>query len=116
MNVYDQAHMLASALKGTEEYTEYHRLRELAYSDDTNKALLDEYKRLQFRMQAKIASGESMPDDDFQRLTQISTLLQLNQDVSQYLMAEFRYNRMLSDVFKILAETADVNLDMLANA
>ena len=62
MNPYDLAHQLARAMKESEEYREYERLRETAYEDETNRALLDEYKRLQFRMQAKMASGESMPE------------------------------------------------------
>ena len=114
MNPYDQAHELARALKESEEYREYMRLKETAYDDGTNKALLDEYKRLRFRLQAKIAAGESMPDEDMQRLQQIGALLQFNPDVSAYLMAEFRFQRMLSDIFKILADVAGVDLDMLA--
>ena len=114
MNPYDLAHQLARAMKDSEEYREYERLRESAYEDETNRALLDEYKRLQFRMQAKMASGESMPEDDLQRLQQIGALLQFNPDVSAYLLAEFRYQRMLSEIFKILADTAGVDLDMLA--
>ena len=113
MNPYDQAHALARALKESEEYREYMRLKEVAYDDGTNKALLDEYKRLQFRLQAKLAAGETMPPDDMQRLQQIGALLQFNPDVSAYLMAEFRFQRMLSDIFKILAEVAGVDLDML---
>ena len=115
MNPYDQAHALAKSLKESEEYTEYMRLKKVAYDDSTNKALLDEYKRLQFRLQAKAAAGESMPQDDMQRLTQIGALLQFNQDVSAYLVAEFRFHRMLSDIFKILADVAGVDLDMLAH-
>ncbi len=114
MNPYDQAHALARALKESEEYREYMRLKETAYDDGTNKALLDEYKRLQFRMQAKLAAGESMPAEDMQRLQQIGALLQFNPDVSAFLMAEFRFQRMLSDIFKILADVAGVDLDMLA--
>ena len=114
MNPYDQAHALARALKESEEYREYIRLKEIAYDDGTNKALLDEYKKLQFRLQAKLAAGESMPQEDTQRLTQIGALLQFNPDVSAYLMAEFRFQRMLSDIFKILADVAGVDLDMLA--
>ena len=113
MNPYDQAHALARALKESEEYREYMRLKETAYDDGTNKALLDEYKRLQFRMQARLAAGETMPEEDFQRLQQIGTLLQFNPDVSAFLMAEFRFQRMLSDIFKILADVAGVDLDML---
>ena len=114
MNPYDQAHALARALKDSEEYREYMRLKETAYDDGTNKALLDEYKRLQFRLQAKIAAGESLPDEDMQRLQQIGALLQFNPDVSAFLMAEFRFQRMLSDIFKILADVAGVDLDMLS--
>ena len=114
MNPYDQAHELARALKESEEYREYMRLKGVAYDDGTNKALLDEYKRLQFRLQAKLAAGETMPPDDMQRLQQIGALLQFNPDVSAFLMAEFRFQRMLSDIFKILADVAGVDLDMLA--
>lgn len=113
MNPYDQAHLLAKSLTESEEYQEYVRLKEEAYADATNKALLDEFKKLQFRLQAKMASGETLPEDDMQRLQQIGTLLQFNPDVSSFLMAEFRFQRMLSDIFKILAEVADVDLDML---
>ncbi|MBR2700091.1 MAG: YlbF family regulator [Clostridia bacterium] len=116
MNPYDQAHALARALRESDEYREYMRLKETAYDDGTNKALLDEYKKLQFRLQAKLAAGESMPQDDMQRLTQIGALLQFNPDVSAYLMAEFRFQRMLSDIFKILADVAGVDLDMLAQS
>ena len=114
MNPYDQAHALARALKESDEYREYMRLKETAYDDSTNKALLDEYKKLQFRLQARLAAGESIPQEDMQRLTQIGALLQFNPDVSAYLMAEFRFQRMLSDIFKILADVAGVDLDMLA--
>lgn len=113
MNPYDQAHALAKSLKESEEYRDMMRLREVAYESDTNRALMNEYKKLQFRMQAKLASGETMPEEDYQRLQQIGTLLQFNQDVSAYLMAEFRFQRMLSDIFKILADVAGVDLDML---
>lgn len=113
MNPYDLAHQLARALKDSEEYREYQRLREVAYQEETNRALLDEYKRLQFRMQAKVASGENMPEEDFQRLQQIGAILQFNPDVSQYLLAEFRFQKMLSDIFKILADVANIDLDTL---
>ncbi len=113
MNPYDQAHVLAKALKESDEYREMIRLKDIAYEDSTNRALLDEYKRLQYRMQAKLAAGETMPEEDLQRFQQIGTLLQFNSDVSAYLLAEFRFQRMLSDIFKILADVAGVDLDML---
>ena len=55
MNVYDKAHELAACMKESEEYRDYKRLREAAYEDSTNKALLDEYKKLQFQAQVQLA-------------------------------------------------------------
>ena len=114
MNVYDQANFLARALKESEEFREFQRLKKIAYEDATNAALLDEYKKLQFRMQAKMASGETLPEDDMQRLTQIGTLLQLNQDAGAYLLAEFRYKKLLADVFRILSDASGISPDMFA--
>ena len=114
MNVYDEAHALARSLRESDAYKEYMRLRELAYADRTNAALLDEYKKLQFRLQAKMASGESLPDGDMTRLSQIATLLQLNQDAGAYLLAEFNYQKLLADVFRILADVAGISPDMFA--
>lgn len=114
MNIYDQAHALAGALKATEEYREFKRLKELAYEDATNKALLDEYKKLQFKMQARAASGEGVDSDDMQKLTRIASLLQLNNDARDYLMAEFRFQKMLADIYKILGDVAGIDIDALA--
>lgn len=116
MNVYDQAHVLARGLKETDEYREYVRLKNLAYEDSTNKALLDEYKRLQFRMQAKAASGDRMSEEDFQKLQRIASLLQLNEDARDYMLAEFRFQKMIADIYKILGDVAGIDIDALTQA
>lgn len=113
MNIYDQAHALARSMKESEEFQEYTRLRELAYADDTNRALLDEYKRLQFRMQARMASGQAMDEEDFSRMQKIASLLQFNSDARDYMLAEFRFQKMLADIYKILADVAGIDIDML---
>ena len=114
MNVYDQAHALARSLKESPEYIEYTRLREKAYEDETNKALLDEYKRLQYQMQLALAAGRRMEEDDLQRMQKIAALLQFNPDASAFLMAEFRFQKMLADIYKILGDVAGIDLDMLS--
>ena len=113
-NIYDMAHGLAAAIRRGEEYSEYSRLREAAYGDETNRALLDEYKRLQYRMQLGAASGNPMDGEDVERLTRIASLLQFNPETGALLVAEFRLQRLLADIYKILAEAAGINLDALA--
>ena len=113
MNVYDQAHALARTLRESEEFREFDRLRQIAYEDTTNKALLDDFKRLQFRYQAAHASGTPMDEKDIQRMQQIANLLQFNKDASDFLMAEYRFQKMLADIYKILGDVAGIDLDML---
>ena len=113
MNVYDKAHELATCMKESEEYRDYKRLREAAYEDSTNKALLDEYKKLQFQAQVKLASGDRPDEDDLKRMQAIGNLLQFNPDASSFLMAEFRFQKMLADIYKILGDAAGIDLDML---
>ena len=114
LNVYDLAHQLAQSMKETEEYREFKRLKDIAYEDATNKALLDEYKRTQFKMQARAASGEAMDNEDMQKITRIASLLQLNTDARDYLLAEFRFQKMLADIYKILGDVAGIDIDALA--
>ncbi len=73
MNPYDQAHQLANALRESEEYKEFIRLRDIAYENDANRALLDEYRRLQFRVQTRMASGERAEEENMQRLNQLGS-------------------------------------------
>lgn len=113
MTVYDGAHELARAIRESEEARECARLRALAEADDTNRALLSEYKRLQAALQVQAMGGNKVEDSEVQRFQQIASLLYMNSDVQAYLMAEMRMQKMLADVFKIISEAAGINMDML---
>ncbi|MBQ2834585.1 MAG: YlbF family regulator [Clostridia bacterium] len=113
MNIYDTAHRLASEIRMSDECVRLRELRERAYSDNTNRVLLDEYKRLQIQLQMSMvgAAGE-MPSEDMQRFQQLASLLYMNSDVQAYLMAEMQMQKTLADVFKILTEAAGVSFDL----
>ena len=113
MNIYDTAHRLAAEIKNSDECVRLRELRERAYADNTNRVLLDEYKRLQVRLQMSMAgaAGE-MPSDEMQRFQQLATLLYMNSDVQVYLMAEMQMQKTLADVFKILTEAAGITFDL----
>lgn len=113
MNIYDTAHRLADEIKASEECVRLRELRERAYADDTNRVLLEEYKRLQVQLQMSMAGAAGdMPSEDMQRFQQLASLLYMNQDVQAYLMAEMQMQKTLADVFKILTEAAGITLDV----
>ena len=113
MNIYDTAPRLASEIRMSDECVRLRELRERAYSDNTNRVLLDEYKRLQIQLQMSMvgAAGE-MPSEDMQRFQQLASLLYMNSDVQAYLMAEMQMQKTLANVFKILTEAAGVSFDL----
>ncbi len=117
MNIYDTAHRLAEEIRRSDECANLRALKERAYSDDTNRVLLDEYKRLQVKLQmSMVGAAGQMPNDEMQRFQQLASLLYMNSDVQAYLMAEMQMQKTLADVFKILTEAAGVTLDLPDNA
>ena len=113
MNVYDKAHELARELKNSPEYQEYQRCKEVAMENETQKALIQEYKKLQFQLQVSVAEGGKPDPAEMERLQKIMAVLQLSQDATRYLMAEFQLQKMLADIYKILGEAVDIDMDML---
>ena len=116
VNVIDTANILASQLRQTDEYRQYIALRQTAYEDSTNKTLLDEFKRLQFRLQAQTASGQQPAGDDMQKLMRISSLLQLNSDAQAYMLAELRFQRLIAYIYKIIGDAAGIDIEALTQA
>lgn len=110
--VYDKAQELARMLSGSEEYAAYKDARERAFANDTTKALIKEYNTLRIRAQGAVVSGKK-DDECLERLQKIGEVLQLNRDASDYLIAEYRLNTMLGDVYRILAQALDLSLDMI---
>ncbi len=112
--VYDKAQELAKMLGECQEYKDYRASKEKALQNDTTKALLKEYHQLQLRAQAAMVSGER-DDEVMERLRKTGEILQFNKEASEFLMNEFRMNRVLGDIYRILAEAVDMDLDMLEN-
>ncbi len=112
-NIYDQVHKLAKDLKETDEYRDYSAARDAAMENETNKALIQEYKKLQFQLQVAMAAGGSANPDDMERLQKIAGVLQLSREASAYLLAEMRLQKLLADIYKIIGEAADIDMDFL---
>lgn len=109
--VYDKARELAKLLSTSDEYASYKNAKERAFENDTTKALLNEYHALRIQAQGAIVSGKK-DEESLERLQKIGEVLQLNRDASDYLIAEYRLNTMLGDVYKILAEALDVSFGL----
>ncbi len=110
--VYDNAKKLAEEMKNSEEYRAYRAARERAFENESTRNLIAEYHKLQMKAQANAITGERS-DELLQKLQKLGELLQFDADAAAFLMAEYRLNTMLGDVYKILAEAIDIDLSAL---
>ncbi len=106
--VYDKARELANMLSQSDEYVSYKAAQDKAFANETTISLHKEYAKLRVQAQGAIVSGKK-DDASLERLQKIGEILQLDQDASAYLIAEYRLNTMLGDVYKILAEAIQVD-------
>ena len=109
---YSSAHQLAREIRNSEEYQTYHTLKDSVMSEETTAALIREYRKLQVTLQMAVMSGQQAPAEDQQRFAGISALLFSKPEVSQFLLAEMRLQQALADIFRIVTEAADVEMNI----
>ena len=107
---YDSVHKLVQEICETPEYKKYQETREAAFSNDLNGAMLQEFKRLQWTAQAETLSHGQVDELTGKKMQKLGETLQFNPEAAEYLMAEYNFNHLLNDIYKILAEGVGVTL------
>lgn len=110
--ILDDARALADKLKASEEYHTFCEAKARAYAQPSTAALLDEFYTLRMKVQAASVAGT--PDSETaEKLQKLGELLQFDAAAAEYLMAEFRLNALLGEIYKILAKAVDLDLGAL---
>lgn len=108
----DDAQLLADKLRASEEFTAYRDAKERAYASETTAALLNEFYALRMKIQGSAVAGT--PDAGAtEKLQKLGELLQFDPAAAEYLMAEYRLNTLLGDIYKLLAKAVDLDLGAL---
>lgn len=110
MQIYDEANALARAIRESEDCRAYRQLRQEIEGDETARALLREYKKLQMQLQLAAVAGAEVNDADTQRFQQIGALLFAGENTSRFLLLEMRLQQTMADVFKTLSDAAGLDM------
>lgn len=110
MQIYDEANALARAIHESEDCRAYRQLRQEIEGDETARALLREYKKLQMQLQLAAVAGAEVNDADTQRFQQIGALLFAGENTSRFLLLEMRLQQTMADVFKTLSDAAGLDM------
>jgi cell fate (sporulation/competence/biofilm development) regulator YlbF (YheA/YmcA/DUF963 family) len=114
MLVYDKAHELADEIKKNADYIEYARLKELVTADAQTKSLLAGYKKLQLEAQASYLTGKEPDAETMDKLKKLGEVLAFNKDITAYFAAEYKFQTLISDVYRIIGDACDMGLDFLS--
>ena len=109
---YSTAHRLAAEIRQSEEYRTYHELKDEVMSDATTAALIAEYRKLQVKLSMASMGGAQADETDMQRFQGINSVLFMNPQVQQYMLAEMRLQQAVSDIFRIVAQAADLDMNL----
>lgn len=104
MNVYDQAHNLARAIKESEEFKQYDYLKKVIDQKEDLSKMVKDFQAKQFEMQAKQMMGEEMTPEMMQGVQELYQIIMTDPTAAQYMQAEMRFSLMMNDVYKILGE------------
>ena len=104
MNVYDQAHGLAQAIKGSEEFKRYDALKKQIDANESLSAMVKDFQQKNMEIQAKQMMGEQMAPEDIGQIQQLYAIVARDPLAAQYFEAEMRFSIMMKDVYEILGE------------
>lgn len=104
MNVYDQAHGLAKAIRECEEFKQFDQYQKLVDQNPELSASLKDLQAKQLEMQAKQMMGEQIGPEAMQQMQELSQIMMRDPLAAQYLQAQMRFSLMMNDVYKILGE------------
>lgn len=104
MNVYDQAHELANAIKSCQEFKDYEDVKKKVAENPELDKMIKDFQGKQFELQTKQMIGET-PDAEF--MNQVQEMYQIIMKdplATDYMQAEMRFSLMMNDVYKILGD------------
>ncbi len=108
MNVYEDAHNLARAIKASEEYKQYDALKKKVAGNPELDKMVKDFQKRQFEFQAKQVMGEQPGPEVAQQIQELYQIIATNPVAAEYMQAEVRFNLMMNDVYKILGDVIGI--------
>ena len=105
MQVYDTANKLAQEIRDSEEYKLYKKRKDEIQNDSEKKQKVEEFEKLRYEVQLMAYTGEQKDEEKNKKLEERNITLVENKDIKEYFDLEVKFNIMIADVNKIIAES-----------
>lgn len=105
MNVYDTANRLAYEIKESDEYKKYKKLKDEVMSNNDLKNKVEEFEKLRYEVQLIQYTGEKKDEEKSKKLEEMYAMLVQDKQIKEYFDLEVKFNVMIADINKIIAES-----------
>ena len=104
MNIYDTANNLAKEIRESSEYLEFSRIKKEIAADSDRKEKLERFEKLRYELQLEAMQSGKQDSGKMQTLQEEYSDLISDEQIRKYFDAETRFNVIIADVNKIIAE------------
>ncbi len=105
MNVYDTANKLAKEIRESTEYIEYKKIKEELDQNPDVKQKIAEFEKARYEVQLESLKGEEQEKAKLEEMQKIYMDVVQNDLAKRYFEIELKFNVLLADVNKIIAES-----------
>ena len=105
MQVYDTANRLASEIKESEEYVNFKMAKQAINLNIELKKKLDEFEKARYDQQLEMLQTGKQDNEKMKRVQDIYAELIEQDEAKKYFDAELKFNVLIGDVNRIIAES-----------
>ena len=105
MQVYDTANRLASEIKESEEYVNFKMAKQAINLNIELKKKLDEFEKARYDQQLEMLQTGKQDNEKMKRVQEIYAELIEQDEAKKYFDAELKFNVLIGDVNRIIAES-----------
>lgn len=109
MTLYDLAEQLAKEIKKCPEYLAYQRLKQQVFEDAAAKAMIEQYKRAQFEVEAEMMAGGQPNQQKLDALQKMGEALHFREDISEFFIAEYQFHEVVSKIYGIIGDACELS-------
>ena len=89
----------------TREYTKYKEAKQKIEENQELKTKVEEFEKTRYDVQVLAMQGKEVEEEKNKKLQEMYTVLIENKEIKEYFDLEVKFNVMLADVNKIIAES-----------
>jgi cell fate (sporulation/competence/biofilm development) regulator YlbF (YheA/YmcA/DUF963 family) len=105
MNVYDEAHNLAKAIKESEEFKQYEKTKEIVHANPELSQMMTDFQGKQMELQSKQMMGQEMGPEMMESIQGLYAIIMKDPVAAEHMQNEMRFSLMMNDVYKILGDS-----------